>query len=116
MYHGVVNARVAHKRNNARKVTEETHKARAFQNLLKEFQMLYGQECASGDDMNIIQIGRPAVSRYHQIRRLFGTGAGPDYEIHDFPMPELGIKLGGFMIISPPTTNHPRERRNSCEF
>ena len=75
--------------------------------------MLHGQPCASGDDMNIIQVGRAAVSRYHQINRLFGCGAGPNHEIHDFPLPELGIKLGGFMILSSSVPASSRPRSNS---
>ena len=92
-YHAVVAARVPHKRNNGSgELAKGTHEARSEQKLFKEFQMPHGQPCVSGDDMNIIQVGRAAVSRYHQINRLFGCGAGPNHEIHDFLLPELGIK------------------------
>ena len=53
---------------------------------------------APGDDMNIIQVDRPAVSRYHQISKFFAEGEGPDYAVHDFPNAAYGIKLGGFMV------------------
>ena len=53
----------------------------------------------SEDDMNIIQIERPAVSRYHQQQRFFMAGEGPDHQTHDFPSSHLGIKLGGFMTL-----------------
>ena len=53
----------------------------------------------SGDDMNIIQVGRPAVSRYHQIRGFYPPGESPNFTVHDFPNSEYGIKLGGFMIM-----------------
>ena len=43
--------------------------------------------------MNIIQVGRPAVSRYHQQPRFFPGGKGVDHTVHDFPVAELGIKL-----------------------
>ena len=59
------------------------------------------QPCASGDDMNIIQVGRPAVSRYHQNRKMFGNGKGINHEVHDFPNARYGLKLGGFMLLTP---------------
>jgi len=49
--------------------------------------------------MNVIQVGRPAVSRYHNTRKLYMTDEGVDYEVHDWPTAELGLKLGGFMIL-----------------
>ena len=50
--------------------------------------------------MNIIQVGRPAVSRYHNHRRFYMTDEGVNYDVHDFPCGELGLKLGGFMALS----------------
>ena len=60
----------------------------------------YGQLNMSGDDMNLIQVGRPAVSRYHNNRRFYMTDQGVNYDIHDFPSAELSLKLGGFMALS----------------
>jgi hypothetical protein len=56
----------------------------------------------SGDDMNFIQVGRRAVSRYHQTRKFFMTDEGFNYDLHVFrsPSAELGMKLGGFMMLS----------------
>ena len=108
-----MNAKVPYKRNDSRRINEATHRARALQKMLREHQMFYGQPLLSGDDMNIIQVGRPAVSRYHQIRRLFGIDKGPNYEVHDFPLTELGIKLGGFMVMFPPGKEQPRMRRHT---
>ena len=80
-------------------MTEGTHFARAERKLVDEFIASWGQLNMSGDDMNIIQVGRPAVSRYHQIRGFYPTGEGPNYAVHDFPNAEYGIcKLGGFMV------------------
>jgi hypothetical protein len=45
--------------------------------------------------MNILQVGRPAVSRYHRNRKFSLVNDGVDHEVHDFPTAELGIKLGG---------------------
>ena len=53
--------------------------------------------------MNIIQVGRPSVSRYHQNRKFFGNGKGIgiNHEVHDFPNARYGLKLGGFMLLTP---------------
>ena len=97
-YHGVVNARLGTRSNNFRPTSEGTHWGRADQNLITEFIEAYAGLNLSGDDMNIIQVGRPAVSRYHQINKFFAEGEGPDYAVHDFPNAVYGIKLGGFMV------------------
>jgi hypothetical protein len=64
-----------------------------------EFQAFHQQLNSSGDDMNVIQVGRPAVSRYHNTRKFYVTDEGVDYEVHDWPTAELGLKLGGFMLL-----------------
>jgi hypothetical protein len=99
-YYQVVDARVARKRNGARPMGAGTHFGRAQQKLLQEWMAFYKQVNVTGDDMNIIQVGRPAVSRYHQQRKFYGTGEGPDHDVHDFPNSEMGVKLGGFMVLS----------------
>lgn len=101
-YHGLVSARVTPVKNDARAMTEEVHFVRAQQKLFQEWHHLYGQPVFSGDDMNIIQVGRPAVSRYHRNRSFFLEGHGPNFDVHDFALAELGVKLGGFMVLEPP--------------
>jgi hypothetical protein len=49
--------------------------------------------------MNIIQIERPAVSRYLEQQRFFLAGDRPDHQTHDFPSSHVGNKLGGFMTL-----------------
>jgi hypothetical protein len=100
-YFGAVNARVVPTTNNARLVNEATHVARTQQRLLREWHAFHGQPCASGDDMNIIQVGRPAVSRYHRNRKFFEAGKGIDHDVHDFPNARYGLKLGRFMLLTP---------------
>jgi hypothetical protein len=46
--------------------------------------------------MNIIQVGRPAVSCY---RELFLTNMSVNYDVHTFPTSQFGLKLGGFMLL-----------------
>ena len=65
---GAINAKVAPKRNSARPMPALTHFARAKQKLFMEWFWLHGQPILCGDDMNIINVGRAAVSRYHQIK------------------------------------------------
>ena len=79
---------------------------------MRELFALYGQPNFSGDDMNIIQVGRPAVSRYHQVRRFMEQSAVVDACTHDFPVSELGIKLGGFMLLG----GDPQKRERSSSF
>ena len=95
----MVNVRRGTKRNNYRPITEGTHFARAERKIIDEFFASYGQLIMSGDDMNIIQVGRPAVSRYHQGLGFYPVGEGPNFAVHDFPNAEYGIKLGGFMVV-----------------
>ena len=52
---------------------------------LIELFTLFGHPIFSMDDMNIIQVGRSAVSRYHQTRRFFEAGLGYDQGTHDLP-------------------------------
>ena len=98
-FYGVVIAKVAPKRNSARPMPELTHYGRAQNKIIKEWFEFYGQPRFSGDDMNIIQVGRPAVSRYHQNRKLFLQGHGINHDVHNFPSAEMGLKLGGFMLL-----------------
>ena len=33
-------------------------------------------------------------------RKFFMTNEGVNYDVHDFPSSELGLKLGGYMMLS----------------
>jgi hypothetical protein len=80
--------------------------------VITEFLHSFGQLLISGDDMNIIQVGRPAVSRYHQTNKYYAEGEGPNYAVHDFPNAKYGIKLGGFMIRGGHSlTSHVQRRK-----
>ncbi len=45
--------------------------------------------------MNILQVGRPAVSRYPNKRKFYMIEEGVNYVVHDWPTAELGLKLRG---------------------
>jgi len=32
---------------------------------------------------------------------MFGNGKGINHEVHDFPNARYGLKLGGFMLLTP---------------
>ena len=53
----------------------------------------------------------PIVSRHHRNRRFYSTGNGVNYLIHDFPSAELGLKLGGFMVLLDGVGQNARPRR-----
>ena len=97
-FKGHIDARVAAKSNSYRDLTEGVHFGRAQQNLIQEFFAYHGQPNFSGDDMNIIQVGRTAVSRYIRSRDFFAGGKGYNNATHDFPCSRYGIKMGGFML------------------
>jgi hypothetical protein len=80
-------------------MNELTHFGRAAQGLFQEWHALHHQARIHGDDMTVVQVGRPAVSRYHQNWRFYLVGEGPNHQVHDFPSAEMGLKLGGFAVI-----------------
>ena len=66
-----------------------------------------------------IGVGRPAVSRYHQLKKLFITGDDPDYCDHDFPTPGYLICPSGYMVIRHPQPGNTQDasgRRTTCHL
>jgi hypothetical protein len=67
------------------------------------------------DDMAKIKVGAPAVSRYHQICRIFSSSDMPNLSDHDFPVPNYLLSVSGYMFLKSknssinddiPTTNN----------
>ena len=52
----------------------------------------------SADSMNKIRYGTLAVSRYHQIRKIYMSDDAPKYLDHDFPLPYKTIPDGIMML------------------
>ena len=80
-YQGIVQARVPGKKNFASSHSHSHVQHCASQvNLCMEFASQYNDEIVafSCDDMNKINIGTMAVSRYHKIRRFFLSGDAPN--------------------------------------
>ena len=113
-YHSLIRARVEPARNDSRREDKMTHFGRCQQKLNREYFALHKQIQMSADDMNIIQVGRPAVSRYHrQKKNLLLEEEGPNHEAHDFPYAGLGVKLGGFMLLDDSESEQVRQRSAS---
>ena len=58
----------------------------------------YSDECCilSCDDMNKVNVGTLAVSRYHQIGKFFSISDTPSYGDHDFPYRKSKIIPSGY--------------------
>ena len=79
-------ARVPKKDNSAQASQhEDLHYTRAQVAYVNEMMETYGAICLSCDDKNKINVGTPAVSRYHQLSKFFLQGDAPKYYNHHFP-------------------------------
>ena len=53
----------------------------------------------SAGDMAKIKVAAPAVSRYHQIRRVFTKNHAPNLPDHDFPDKGYLLNVSGYMAL-----------------
>ena len=60
----------------------------------------------SCDDKNEVLTGVPAVSRYHQLRRMFPKEDAPDFDQHDFPDGKSKLIPLGYMFMQKKITRH----------
>ena len=114
-YHGVVPAKVPGKRNAAAQDHAHVQHCASQVNLAMEFAADHQDEVMafSCDDMNKIQIGSMAVSRYHQIRRFFVVGDEPNYPDHDFPVKNNKIIPSGYLCLTSKSRGRSTQRRGS---
>ena len=64
-------------------------------------------QTVSADDMNKVNIGVPAVSRYHQLRRFFAVADGPNMPDHDFPVTKRNKLIpSGYMLLENHQSGH----------
>ena len=75
VYKGYVNARVGVKQNSYREHHEDAHYLFARNKYRRELASLEDDliNIISTDDMAKLKVGAPAVSRYHQLTRLYGA-------------------------------------------
>ena len=68
---------------------------------VSEFCAMFSDECqqVSCDDMNKLNVGTLAVSRYHQLSRFFPVGDATNYPNHHFPYRNSKIIPSGYMLL-----------------
>ena len=100
-YKGLLNVRVGTKQNAYREYHPDAHYLFARNKMRREFASLFSQDIAilSVDDMAKVKVGAPAVSRYHQIKRLFLDNDRPNLNDHDFPVPGYLLNVSGHMFL-----------------
>ncbi|PIK35465.1 hypothetical protein BSL78_27713 [Apostichopus japonicus] len=105
-YAQTVGAKVASKANNVRTESDKNHFFAARLKYRMEFMTQFHQNyvAVSFDTMNKIHIGTLAVSRYHQLQKVFPVRDMPNYPDHDFPLGN-GYKVTpvGYMKLEPKT-------------
>ena len=100
-YKGIINAKISKKDNTGREYKGDSHFILSRVKLQREFAEYFKEETAivSTDNMNKIRYGAPAVSRYHQIRKIYMENDAPQLSDHDFPDLYKTIPCG-VMILS----------------
>eukprot|EP00117_Sycon_ciliatum_P012228 scpid102493/ scgid13378/ len=101
-YTGLVQSRVTGKDNSLQKEHVDAHFAFAQVKYVKEFCQHFEAECVqlSCDDMNKVNVGVLAVSRYHQLNHFFPVDDKPQYSDHDFPYKYSSIRVS-FISYNP---------------
>ena len=100
-YKNLVDVRVGIKSNCYREFHPDAHYLFSRNKQRREFCSLFESECCilSLDDMAKLKVGAPAVSRYHQIKRLFYSSDMPNYKDHDFPVRNYLLAVSGYMLL-----------------
>ena len=101
-YKGYINARVGTKSNSYREPHPDAHYLFARNKMRRELASLYENRISvlSIDDMAKVKVGTPAVSRYHQLQRIFPTNDQPNLSDHDFPMSGYLLNVSGHMFLT----------------
>ena len=97
----IINVRVGTKLNSYREHHLHAHYLFARNKQRREFATLFSDHVTmiSTYDMAKIKVGPPAVSRYHQIQRLFPTSYSPNYSDHDFPVPNYLLSVSAYLVL-----------------
>ena len=100
-YKGVVEARVAAKKNTMRKGHPDAHHAASLVRFALEFGALFGDfvDIVAYDDKAKLKVGSPAVSRYHQMCKFFLENDMPNFQDHDFPDPGSLITPSSYLHL-----------------
>ena len=70
----------------------------------------------SCDDKNKVNVGTPAVSRYHQIATFFLCGSEPNFIDHDFAYGNSKIIPSGYLIMSEKEHSHFHQHYHAYQY
>ena len=100
-YKGYVSDRVGTKFNSYREPHNDAHYLFARNKMRRELASLFQDDIliVSVDVMAKIKVGAPAVSRYHQVKRIFSCDNNPNLPDHDFPVPGYHLTVSGYMFL-----------------
>ena len=100
-YKGYVEARVGIKANSYREYHIDAHYLFARNKQRRELACLLKDHISlvSMDDMAKVKVGPPAVSRYHQLNRIYPSNDMPNLSDHDFPVPGYLLNVSGYMFL-----------------
>ena len=100
-YKALIDVRIGVKKNNYREYHQDSHYLFARNKQRSEFCTLLGSNTCilSMDEMAKIKVRAPAVSRYHQVRRLFASTDMPNLSDYDFPVPNYLLSVSGYMYL-----------------
>jgi hypothetical protein len=104
LYKSEINFKVAAKKNDGRHdLTGNGQASAADINVARELFAMHESETVSIgiDTMNKIKVGPLAVSRYHQIKRVYMVDDFPQYDSHDFPVPGYHLDAAGVLDLCP---------------
>ena len=108
-YTGLVDCKVGVKDNTCREFHEDNHYLFARNKQRREMAQYFAPDSntISIDDMAKVKVGAPAVSRYHQIRKIYPSGDTPNLKDHDFPVSQYLLNVSGYMFLEriPDDTN-----------
>ena len=112
---GLVKAKVPAKDNSQHKAHLDGHFAFTQANYVCELCQKFEDECVSisCDDMNKVNVGTLAVSRYHQLSHFFPVSDRPCYPDHDFPSRNSKIIPCGYMLLRPKVQQHHQHQPRS---
>ena len=102
-YKALINPHVGTKQNSYREFHADAHYLFARNKMRRELETLLSDKISviSVDDMAKVKLGVPAVSRYHQINRIFPEKDGPVLNDHDLVWTVSGylISVSGHMFL-----------------
>ena len=105
-YKGLIQARVPAKQNTATaKEHAHLHYTQAQVQYVNEIFQFFGCTRISADDKNKVNVGTPAVSRYHQISAFFMVDDAPNQLDHDFPYANSKLIPSGYLVMQSKATS-----------